>query len=118
MHDPPADWRDVGPVADLPLNEPVGVVVALGATAELKLALIRREEGVCAVLDRCPHRGAPFSDLGLVDDEGHLVCGWHYWAFRLSDGEHAHVPGVRLACFPVRVNAGRVEVDVSKRALG
>ena len=49
----------------------------------------------------CPHAGGSLS-AGVVED-GCVVCPWHGWPFRLSDGEYAHLPG-----FAVKVYAARV----------
>lgn len=67
-----------------------------------------------ALHDRCPHRGAPFSELGLVDEGGNLLCGWHHWAFRLEDGGHTEVEGIAVCTFPTRVSGDRLEIDVSR----
>ena len=40
-----------------------------------RLVFYRGADGVAALEDFCPHRGAPLS-LGSVRD-GHLVCGYH-----------------------------------------
>lgn len=41
--------------------------------------------GVFSALgNACPHRGAPLSS-GCIED-GKVVCYWHGWEFRLSDG--------------------------------
>ena len=40
-----------------------------------KIVLFRSLDGIAAVEDFCPHRGAPLS-LGFVQD-GRLVCGYH-----------------------------------------
>lgn len=104
-------WYTVGRLAALPVDEPVGVEVEAADGRRLALALVRRGEQVFAVRDRCPHRGVPFSEMGMVDDEGHLICGWHYWSFHLADGRHTENDSVRVSCFPVRVVDGAVQVD-------
>lgn len=108
-----SDWREAGALGAFPENEPVGVELEVGE-ARLKLAVVRRGDGCHAVVDQCPHRGAPFSELGLVDDEGNLVCGWHFWAFRLSDGAHTLLPDVRLCTYPARIEGDRVLIDVGE----
>ena len=37
-----------------------------------------------ALGNACPHRGAPLSSGCIAD--GKLICYWHGWEFRLSDG--------------------------------
>jgi nitrite reductase (NADH) small subunit len=62
---------------------------------------------------RCPHRGAPLAELGFVHPEdGTLVCGWHYWAFRLEDGAQTHIDGIGLGAWPTRIEGGELQIDV------
>ncbi len=106
-----SDWRAAGTIERFPEDEPVGVEFEVG-DRRLNLAVIRRGDTCHAVVDQCPHRGAPFSELGLVDDEGHLVCGWHFWSFRLSDGCHTLIPDVRVCAYATKVEEGQLLVDV------
>lgn len=56
------------------------------------VALFRRgPDAVGALLDRCPHRGAPLSD-GAVHD-GLIACPYHGWRFD-ADGRCRHLPGL------------------------
>ena len=107
-------WRSAGAVADLPEDELIGVELRDGADRPVKVALVRRGGAVFAVHDRCPHRGAPFSELGLIDEDGTLLCGWHYWGFDLTSGCHTEVEGIRVCTFPTRVVDGAVEVDLAR----
>ena len=106
------DWRDVGPAECFPEGEPIGVEVE-APERQLKLAVVRHGGECHAVLDQRPHRGAPFSQLGLVDEQGHLVCSWHYWAFRLDDGSHTLLPDVSLCKYAVAEREGRVLVNIT-----
>ena len=55
------------------------------------LAIFRSRGGVTAVLDRCPHRGAPLS-CGTVKD-GLLQCAYHGWQFD-HRGQCRNVPAL------------------------
>lgn len=107
-------WRAALESSALPEDEPVGIELPDGDGRPVRVVLVRRGERVFAAHDRCPHRGAPFSEMGLVDDDGTLLCGWHYWGFRLEDGVHTQVESIKLCTFPARVVDGRVEVDLSR----
>ncbi|MFG0328892.1 MAG: Rieske (2Fe-2S) protein [Phycisphaerales bacterium] len=49
------------------------------------LAVVRTDAMTATVLDdTCPHAGASLSGGRVYD--GCLVCPWHAWEFRLSDG--------------------------------
>ncbi len=107
------DWRPAGRLTDFRDGAVAGARFPMDATSELALAIARRGDAVWAFADRCPHRGAPFSQLGIIDDEGHLLCQWHAWAFRLDDGRHTLLPFVCVPTYPVRIDAGVVLVDVN-----
>ena len=55
------------------------------------IALVRRNEQIIAVGDRCPHAGGSLS-RGWVDDNA-LVCPLHRWRFELASGRSTTVPG-------------------------
>jgi nitrite reductase (NADH) small subunit len=58
--------------------------------------------GDVSVIDNtCPHAGGNLA-AGYVD-EGCAVCPWHYWAFRLDNGELRGSPGVAITKYAVRV---------------
>lgn len=57
---------------------------------DVPLVVYRTKDGICAIHDRCPHRGAKFSAGGVVcDDE--IVCPFHGLRFN-GDGECTLVP--------------------------
>lgn len=78
------------------------------------LILMRHGDGVSAYLDSCPHEGA---QLSFGERQGEvLICARHLWEFDVRTGEHISRlprPQFDLKKAPVRVVAGRVEVDVT-----
>ena len=71
------------------------------------VVLFRGEQGLGALVDRCPHRNYPLS-LGRVEGAA-LECPYHGWRFDPS-GQCVAVPGCdlpaaigKLAATPVRV---------------
>lgn len=108
-----ADWRDVGEAEAIAEDEPMGVRFELEAR-RLDLVIVRRQGRFHALGGRCPHRGAPLGELGFIHPEdGTLICGWHYWAFRLDDGSQTMIDGIGLGAWPVRVRDGVLQVDVA-----
>lgn len=65
-----------------------------------------------AINDFCPHMGASLSD-GHVED-GAVMCPWHAWRFRLSDGAWMdnQKSGICSATYEVRVEDGEIQVCV------
>jgi nitrite reductase (NADH) small subunit/3-phenylpropionate/trans-cinnamate dioxygenase ferredoxin subunit len=99
----------VAQVGSIPEGEGRSFVVA-----SRQIAIFRRGGEYFATSDFCPHMGAPIAD-GYVDVDGGVVCPWHAWKFRLSDGCWLDNPKskTRLECFASRVVEGRIEVAVT-----
>jgi nitrite reductase/ring-hydroxylating ferredoxin subunit len=78
-----------------------------------------------AVLNRCPHMGAPLClgrVTGMAEARGPgfdvtwtragelLRCPWHAWEFELASGRSVSDPRVRVRTYPVRVDGDEVLV--------
>ena len=67
--------------------------------------------GVYYALDNgCPHRGGPLGDGDL--DRTVVICPWHGWRWDVTTGANTNNPAVKVACFPVTVDADEVFVDL------
>jgi nitrite reductase/ring-hydroxylating ferredoxin subunit len=55
---------------------------------QVPLVLVRHQGVLFAFADRCPHQGKPLNG-GWVDD-GHLVCPYHRFHFKLENGHARH----------------------------
>ena len=53
-----------------------------------------------AVQNACPHQGAPLAAGSL--QEGYVVCPYHAWRFRLSDGKPERDADPPLQIYEVR----------------
>jgi nitrite reductase (NADH) small subunit len=104
-------WQAVCRLDEIPLlgarrvARTVGVDVALFRTAD---------DGVFALLDRCPHRGGPLSQ-GIVFGS-RVACPLHNWTIGLDDG-CAQAPD--QGCTPrfaVKVSDGVVCLDARELA--
>ena len=101
-----AHWVEAPPLAQLHERGPTAA--KLGAR---QVALFLHEGEVLACNNRCPHEGYPLCE-GALDRSGVLTCHWHNWKFDLRSGTNLY-GGDALRVYPVRVEAGRVWVDVS-----
>lgn len=101
-----ARWHDVAGLDQVPAVG--GLAVKIG---ERRLGLFRRGDGVAALDEICPHRGASLVDGTVIGDE--VVCSLHRWKFRLSDGLCAARPRASIRAHETRVEAGRVLVKMS-----
>jgi nitrite reductase/ring-hydroxylating ferredoxin subunit len=74
------------------------------------IAVFNVDGAYYAIDNVCPHRGGPLADGDL---EGAVVaCPWHAWRWDVRSGANVNNPAVTLACFPVRVEAGAIFVDL------
>ena len=64
------------------------------------------DDRVFALHDQCPHRQGPLSQ-GIVHG-GRVTCPLHNWKIELETGEAAGPDEGSTACFPVRIEDGRV----------
>ncbi|GAA3411536.1 Rieske 2Fe-2S domain-containing protein [Streptosporangium vulgare] len=51
-----------------------------------RIALVRQDDRIHALHDRCPHRGVPLS-LGRRQFPGTISCPYHGWTYDLTDGK-------------------------------
>jgi nitrite reductase/ring-hydroxylating ferredoxin subunit len=76
-----------------------------------QILVLRTSSGIAALPNRCPHEGYPLSE-GSLSCGSVLTCNWHNWKFDLASGETL-VGGDRLIRYPVRVEGGKVLVDLA-----
>ena len=116
---------DVGPVADF--EERRFRIVNAGGH---ELGVLRWQDRFFAVHNRCPHQKGPLC-LGIVsgrlvgsapgsmevdEDVPVIACPWHGWEFDLERGRALWAEGYAAKVVPVRVERGRVLVDVGRGA--
>lgn len=77
---------------------------------DVQVGLFRNPDGLFAIDNICPHRGAPLHD-GVVF-EGAVTCPWHQWQFQLEDGVCRNIPQVRVAAYPVEVRDGAIWINL------
>ena len=100
-------WIDIAPLADIPLRGSRLVKTKLGCIAVFRTG----EAEVFATQNACPHKGGPLTD-GIVHG-GKVTCPLHNWVFDLATGEAQGADEGRIATFPVKIEDGRVLIDVS-----
>ena len=115
---------DVGPVADF--EERHFRIVMAG---DHEVGVLRWQDRFFAVHNRCPHQKGPLC-LGVVsgrlhgsapgsmevDDETPVIaCPWHGWEFDLVRGRALWEEGYAVKVVPVRIEEGRVLLEIGKR---
>ncbi len=76
---------------------------------DLQIGLFHQKDGLFAIDNICPHRGAPLHD-GMVSD-GQVTCPWHQWQFQLEDGVCRNIPKVRVTSHAVDVRDGTIWIN-------
>jgi glutamate synthase domain-containing protein 2/nitrite reductase/ring-hydroxylating ferredoxin subunit len=84
---------------------------AYALVGEVDLVVVRHDADVSVLYGRCHHRGALLAD-GHVDGDN-LICGVHYWDYRLDTGVSEYENSEALQRFPAWVDheADTVFVD-------
>ncbi|MEM9633628.1 MAG: Rieske 2Fe-2S domain-containing protein, partial [Pseudomonadota bacterium] len=94
----------VAKLSTLPDREPQYALVA-----DVDLVVVRFDEDISVFYGRCLHRGALMSD-GYVDGDN-LICGVHYWDYRLDSGVSEYNNSEALPKFTSWVEGDDVLVD-------
>jgi NAD(P)H-dependent nitrite reductase small subunit len=77
---------------------------------DVQVGLFRNPDGLFAVDNVCPHRGAPLHDGVVI--EGIVTCPWHQWQFQLDDGVCQNIPRVRITTYAVEVRDGAIWINL------
>lgn len=98
-------WHDVAAESELAPG-----ILRPGRAADRPLCLGRSASGLFALDDVCPHAGGSLSE-GMLDDDL-VICPLHAYAFESASGHCQEDPGCSVRSYPVRVEAGRVQVEI------
>jgi nitrite reductase/ring-hydroxylating ferredoxin subunit/uncharacterized membrane protein len=100
----PDEWRPVADEASVKESDPMLVEVA-----GVEIMLVRQDDSLYALLDRCAHQGGPLHD-GKIED-GCVICPWHSSRYRLTDGAALSGPTSHpQPVLQVRRHEGKIEV--------
>jgi nitrite reductase (NADH) small subunit len=103
-------WFDVGSLQEIPVRGSRRV-----KTPRREIAIFRTaSDEVFALENRCPHKGGPLSE-GIVHGRK-VACPLHNWIINLEDGEATGADKGCARSFPVKLENGRVYLDMSVAA--
>ena len=92
-------------LSDLKINQPTHAKVL-----QTDLVLVRYAESeVSLMYGRCLHRGALLAD-GFVDGKN-LICGLHFWDYRVDSGVSEYNPEECLHKFKLALHEGQLYAD-------
>jgi nitrite reductase (NADH) small subunit len=107
MKQPMEFWFDVGPIDVIPVRGARTV-----KTPRRDIAIFRTaNDEIFALENRCPHKGGPLSE-GIVHGRK-VACPLHNWVINLEDGEATGADKGCARSFPVKVENGRIYLDMS-----
>jgi nitrite reductase (NADH) small subunit len=105
-----ATWTDIGALDQIPRRGARVVRTAQGCVAVFRTV----DDHAFALDDRCPHRGGPLSQ-GIVHGTS-VTCPLHNWVVSLETGEAQGADEGSARAFPLRVESGRVLIDLAALA--
>ena len=100
-------WTDIGALNDIPLRGARIVKTVAGCIAVFRTA----EEEVFATSNKCAHKGGPLAE-GIVHGKS-VTCPLHNWVYSLETGEAQGADEGQIATYPIRIEDGRLMLDVS-----
>ena len=87
-----------------------GELLAL-STESARVLLVNVDDSLCAYADRCQHLGLSLAGARL--DGNVLTCPHHGWSYDARTGAGLNPAGGCLKRLALRVEAGRILVDVA-----
>ena len=75
--------------------------------------LVRVDGELYAVANRCAHMACPLEG-GLLEG-AILTCPCHDWRFDVRSGQFLDAPELAIATYPVKVEDGKIHVDLGER---
>ena len=107
-----ASWIDVGAPSDIPDGKARIVQPQDGES----IAVFNDGGTFTAVRNRCAHQNGPLGEGRIVN--GCIVCPWHGYEYRLSDGCSPAPFTERVETYPVRQSNGILQVKAIPNPLG
>jgi len=93
-----------------------GEVVSLSLTSadgqQVDAIVINIGGQLSAYVDACAHQGLPLGKGMLDVAAGTLTCPWHGFCYDALTGECMSAPGAQLEQLPLRIDSGRVWIQV------
>jgi len=106
-----SNWIDVVALEQIPV---LGSRVV--NSGELKIAVFRgSDDQVYAIRDACPHKQGPLSQ-GMMHGNS-VTCPLHNWKIDLTSGKALGADEGCANLFPVRIEAGTVQLQLTPEPL-
>ena len=77
------------------------------------ILLVRKDNQIFAVSNRCPHEGCTFEG-GILRDYL-IMCPCHGWKFDIRDGKYTENEATILLTYRCRIQNGKVYVEIKNK---
>jgi glutamate synthase domain-containing protein 2/nitrite reductase/ring-hydroxylating ferredoxin subunit len=74
------------------------------------LVIVKYDSEVSVLYGRCLHRGAILAD-GFVDEQDNLICGVHFWDYKIDSGVSEYNNKEYLHKFNCKISEGEIIID-------
>ena len=104
-----SDMSNFIPVADV-TEIPPGTAKVV-EVQKVEVALFNLEGAIYALDNMCQHAGGPLGEGKIKDDI--VICPWHGYRYHIKTGKYLKNPDMSVACYPVKVENGKISVSVT-----
>lgn len=108
------EWKRVDEAGVMGVNFLREGKTTLVKVAGKSICLVRKQDKLYAVRDRCPHGNGPLHQ-GTLNEEGDLVCPWHKFRFCVENGRSAGGEGYFVPTYPIEIREDGVYIGIEKR---
>jgi nitrite reductase/ring-hydroxylating ferredoxin subunit/Fe-S cluster biogenesis protein NfuA len=106
-------WAQAGPVADMPDNGLVAMLVTAPPTGqEVSVLLVSQKGQLSCYVNECAHEALPLDNAVFDAENGTLTCPWHGFCYDAGSGECLTAPEAQLEQLPLRVTNGQIWIRV------
>jgi NAD(P)H-dependent nitrite reductase small subunit len=81
------------------------------AVQNVEVALFNLEGSIYAIDNMCQHAGGPLGEGRIAGDT--VICPWHGYRYHIKTGKYVKNPEMSVACYPVKVEDGKISVAVA-----
>jgi len=77
------------------------------------ILLIRKNNQIFALQNRCPHMGCTF-ETGILRDY-QVMCPCHGWKFDIRDGKYQENPATTIETYNCIIQNGKIHVQIKNK---
>ena len=77
----------------------------------VEVALFNLDGTIYALDNMCQHAGGPLGEGKIREDI--VICPWHGYRYHIKTGKNVKNPDMTVACYPVKVEGGKIAVSVT-----